>query len=140
MDNLSKKKLLLITFLLDIFLILNIYFNKHTILDILWTITVIICHILFYYNLIYENRYILDILHYFVFILPSLSLFTPNIYIKIISCFLLILIQILWIVEKRCILNEENYKFGYGNELNYYLIIFTSLLAFNIGYIYKNSE
>ena len=140
MDNLSKKKLLLITFLLDIFLILNIYFNKHTILDILWTITVIICHILFYYNLIYENRYILDILHYFVFILPSLSLFTPNIYIKIISCFLLILIQILWIVEKRCILNEDNYKFGYGNELNYYLIIFTPLLAFNIGYIYKNSE
>ena len=140
MDNLSKKKLLLITFLLDIFLILNIYFNKHTILDILWTITVIICHILFYYNLIYENRYILDILHYFVFILPSLSLFTQNIYSKIISCFLLILIQILWIGEKKCILNEENYKFGYGNELNYYLIIFTPLLAFNIGYIYKNPK
>ena len=73
MDNLSKKKLFLITFVLDIFLIGNIYFNEHTILDTIWTITVIICHILFYYNLIYENRYILDILHYFVFILPSLS-------------------------------------------------------------------
>lgn len=139
MDNLSKKKLFLITFVLDIFLIGNIYFNEHTILDTIWTITVIICHILFYYNLIYENRYILDILHYFVFILPSLSLFTPNIYIKIISCFLLILIQILWIIEKRCILNEKNYKFGYGDELNYYLIILTSLLSFNIGYTYKKS-
>jgi hypothetical protein len=138
MDDLSKKKLIIITYLLDIFLIGNIYFNKHTILDIMWTFSVIMCHGLFYYNLIYENRYILDILHYFIFILPTFALFTPNIYIKIISCLLLILIQILWIIEKRCILNEENYKFGYGDALNYYVIMLTSMLSLNIGYVFKN--
>lgn len=138
MDDLSKQKLIIITFLLDIFLIGNIYFNKNTILDSAWTFSVIISHVLFYYNLIYVNRYILDILHYFIFILPTLALFTQNIYIKIISCFLLILIQILWIIEKRCILNEENHKFGYGDELNYYVIILTSMLSLNIGYVFKN--
>jgi len=137
MDDLSKKKLIIITFLLDIFLIANMYFNEHKILDNLWTLSVFTCHILFYYNLTFENRYILDILHYFIFILPTLALFTPNIYIKIISCFLLILIQILWIIEKRCILNEKVYQFGYGNELNNFVIILTSLLSFNIGYLAK---
>ena len=138
MDDLSKKKLITITFLLDLFLIGNIYFNNHTNLDIIWTFSVIVCHGLFYYNLIYENRYILDILHYFIFILPTFALFTPNVYIKIISCLLLILIQILWIIEKRCILNEENHKFGYGDELNFYVIILTSMLSFNIGHVFKN--
>jgi hypothetical protein len=50
----------------------------------------------------------------------------------------LILIQILWIKEKRCILNEDDYKFGYGNELNYYLVVYTPILALSIGTLYNS--
>ena len=132
MDNISKNKLFLITFLLDLFLLYIIFFNKLNYFDFFWILSVIVCHLLFYYNLVKENRYVLDILHYFVFILPSLTLFTKNGLIKGVSIFLLILIQILWIIEKKCILNEENTNFGYGNELNYYLIILTPLLAYTI--------
>ena len=132
MDDLSRKKLFLITFFLDLFLLYIIFFNQLNYFDFFWILSVIVCHMLFYYNLVKENRYVLDVLHYFVFIFPSLALFTKNVLIKFVCIFLLILIQILWIIEKRCILNEENTEFGYGNELNYYLIILTPLLAYSI--------
>tara|TARA_Y100000991_G_C21945719_1_gene337375 strand:- start:315 stop:731 length:417 start_codon:yes stop_codon:yes gene_type:complete len=134
MDELSKKKLFYITFILDLFLVYIIIFQKLNKFDFFWVLSVIICHILFYYNLIKENRKNLDILHYFVFILPLLSLFAKNILIKILSISLLILIQILWIVENRCILNGNDDSFGFGNKINYLFIIFTPILGFNIGY------
>jgi hypothetical protein len=93
---------------------------------------------LFYIALYNENRYILNVLHYFIFILPSFAIFINNICIRIISLLLLILIQILWIKEKRCILNEDDYKFGYGNELNYYLVVYTPILALSIGTLYNS--
>lgn len=133
MDQNSKNKLYMITIFLDIFLLYGLFFYNLNTFDFYWVLSVFLSHLLFYYNLIYYNRYILDILHYFVFILPSLSLFAENIVIKVLSIVLLVLIQVLWIKENRCILNEEDTKFGYGNELNYYLIILTPILAYNTG-------
>jgi hypothetical protein len=139
MDSHSKNQLFFITISLDLFLIFIII--KYTISNValLWIVCVFISHFVFYIALYNENRYILDILHYFVFILPSFAIFINNIYIKSISLLLLILIQILWIKENRCILNEDDYKFGYGNELNYYLVVYTPALALSLGYLY-NSE
>jgi hypothetical protein len=134
MDQLTKNKLVLITIFLDIVLLCALFFYTFETFDSFWIISVFISHLLFYYNLIFYNRYILDILHYFVFILPSLSLFAKNIVIKILSLVLLILIQVLWVLENRCILNEKDSKFGYGNELNYYLLLLTPILSFNIGH------
>ena len=130
------QKLIIFTFTIDLLLLGTIYY-KNAIFDYVWIFSVILCHILFYYSLINYNEYILNILHYFIFILPSLAIFTNNIFINIISFLLMILIQFLWIYEKKCILNENDKQFGYGNELNYYVILLSSLLAFNIGYNLK---
>jgi len=133
MEQNSKNKLYMITIFLDIFLLYVLFFYNLNKFDFYWVLSVFLCHLLFYYNLLYYNRHILDILHYFVFILPSLSIFAENIVIKVLSIILLVLIQVLWIKENRCILNEEDTKFGYGDELNYYLIILTPILAYNTG-------
>jgi len=135
-DDKSIQKLIIFTFTIDLLLLGTIYY-KNAIFDYVWIFSVILCHILFYYSLINYNEYILNILHYFIFILPSLAIFTNNIFINIISFLLMILIQFLWIYEKKCILNENDKQFGYGNELNYYVILLSSLLAFNIGYNLK---
>jgi len=135
-DDKSIQKLIIFTFTIDLLLLGTIYY-KNAIFDYVWIFSVILCHILFYYILINYNEYILNILHYFIFILPSLAIFTNNIFINIISFLLMILIQFLWIYEKKCILNENDKQFGYGNELNYYVILLSSLLAFNIGYNLK---
>jgi hypothetical protein len=138
MDNNSKTKLFIITILLDLFLLFVIIKHTVSITGLLWIAGVFICHLLFYVALYNENRYILNVLHYFIFILPSFAIFINNIYIRIISLLLLILIQILWIKEKRCILNENDYKFGYGDELNHYLVVYTPLLALSIGTLYNS--
>lgn len=135
-DDKSIQKSIIFTFTIDLLLLGTIYY-KNTIFDYIWILSVILCHILFYYSLINYNEYILNILHYFIFILPSLAIFTNNIFINIISFLLMVLIQFLWIYEKKCILNENDKQFGYGNELNYYVILLSSLLAFNIGFNLK---
>ena len=66
MDELSKNKLFLITIFLDLFLVYIIIFYKLNKFDLGWIISVIFCHILFYYALKINNRQILDILHYFI--------------------------------------------------------------------------
>lgn len=139
-DDKSIKKLKIFTFIIDLLLLKTIYYKK-SIYDCIWIFSVILCHILFYYNLINYNEYILNILHYFIFILPSLAIFTNNIIINIISFLLMMLIQFLWLYEKKCILvdNNNNKQFGYGNELNYYVILLSSLLALNIGYNLKQN-
>ena len=105
--------------------------------DTFWVSIVLLSHVFFYYNVINYNRKILEILHYLIFILPTLSLLSDNIFIKTISLCLIVLIQILWIKENRCILNESDSKFGYADELNYYVIFLTCLLSLNISYKIK---
>ena len=57
-DNKSIKKLIIITFILDLFLFGTIYYNKNKLFDCIWISSVIVCHILFYYSLINYNVYI----------------------------------------------------------------------------------
>jgi hypothetical protein len=138
MDSNDKKKLFMVTIILDLLLLTIFFLNKLFLFDKIWVITVILSHILFYYSLHTQNKPFLEILHYLVFILPFLVLFANNIYLKVISLFLVILIQFLWIYEERCILNEKGETFGYGKEISYAIIILTVLLSLNIGYSYKS--
>ena len=131
----DKYKLYGITIILDIILILILYFNNLQLFDKLWIYLILITHSTFYIALKKDSKKILDILHVLIFIFPILSIFSNNIYIKLVSIFLLIVIQILWVYENRCILNEDKDMFGYGNEINTLCIIFTPFLAFNMGYI-----
>tara|TARA_B100001250_G_scaffold297651_1_gene259121 strand:+ start:224 stop:667 length:444 start_codon:yes stop_codon:yes gene_type:complete len=134
MNHYDKIKLYIITIILDFFLLNILLINKSSFFDKIWITSVIISHILFYYSLTYDIKIIIDILHIFVFILPTLSFFCSNIFLKIISIFLFTIIQLLWVYEKRCILNEENEDWGYGDYLNSHVIIFSVILSINIGY------
>ena len=126
-------KLYILTVFLDIALLLILFMNKLVIFDKIWIVTVLFAHLLFYYGLKENNRQLLDVLHYSIFIYPTISIFAKNIFIKLVSLFLLVAIQMLWVYEKRCILNEKNQKFGYGDEINYFSIIITVLLALSIN-------
>ena len=138
MDNASKKKLYVITFLIDSFLIYILFFKYIPLFDIIWIFSVLSTHSLFYYGLMYDDRELIDGVHPFVFILPLSSLFAKHILLKIISLMLVITIQFLWIKEKRCIMNELNQNtFGYGDLLHYSMISLTAMLSLNIGYSYR---
>jgi len=134
MNNIDKNKLYIITGILDCFLLFILITTNSSLFDKLWIFSVLIIHALFFFFLTYFNKPILDFIHKFIFILPVISIFANNIFIKILSLFLLGVIQILWIYEKRCILNEEKEEWGYGDYINYFVIIFTIILSMNIGY------
>ena len=134
MKNIDKIKLYTITAILDFFLLIVLSINKSSIFDKIWLSIVIISHILFYWSLHFYIKFLIDILHILLFILPTLSFFCSNIYFKIISILLFILIQLLWVYEKKCLLNEEDEDWGIGDHLNSFVIIFSVILSINIGY------
>jgi hypothetical protein len=130
-------KLFFITLIIDIQYLVALYYSYLSVYDKLWISSLLILHILFYYGLFTVNRNLLDFLHYFVFIMPILALLIDNLYFKIITLFLITLIQFLWLSEERCILNEKNYIFGYGKEVSLLIILLTILLSANIGYTFS---
>ena len=114
----DKIKLYCITILIDLILIsiLKIYILNSE--EKKFIHLAILVHILFYYGLYFNKRYLLYIIHHFIFILPLISIFLKNKNIKNICLIVLIIVQILWIIEKRCILNENNEELGYGIYTN----------------------
>ena len=129
-----KQTLTALTLSIDIFLLYVLYRVPFNIKDKIWIYTVLVSHVIFLHALYTDNRTTLDLIHPLIFILPFLSLFATNIWIKTISAILLIIIQLLWIKENKCILNEKTTEFGYGDELAFATLITTSLLCLNIGY------
>ena len=116
----DKYKLYTITFIIDIFLIYSLLKINIVSFDFIFIIITLCLHILFYYSLHTYDKEIIDILHYFVFLLPFFSLFTNLIYIKIACLFLITIIQCLWIYEDRCIMNEPEDDFGFGDLTSYF--------------------
>ena len=134
MDQLSKRKLYVITFSLDGPLFYGLSTLTFCTIDQIWVSMVLGCHLLFVYALYSNDLILIDILHYFVAILPFLSIATTHILPKILSCSLLVLIQILWIKEKRCIMNVGRSDFGYGDKISYFILSLTVTLSGLIGY------
>uniref|UniRef100_A0A6C0FEW8 Uncharacterized protein n=1 Tax=viral metagenome TaxID=1070528 RepID=A0A6C0FEW8_9ZZZZ len=130
----QKNKLYIITITLDFFIIYLLLNFELNLIDIIWCLTVLICHITFLYALKTDYKDLLDFLHIFVFAIPFFSVFTTNVITKIVTCVLLYIIQLLWIKEKKCILNEEQYDFGYGDYISYYTLSLSILLSFQAGY------
>ena len=129
-----KNTLYIITITIDFFIIYLLLNFELNLLDLLWCFTVLICHFAFIYALKTDYKNLLDFLHILIFVIPFFTVFTRNAIIKIVTLVLLIIIQILWIKEKKCILNEENYEFGYSDYLSYYTLILSILLSFQAGY------
>lgn len=133
MKDKDKIKIYLITALLDSGLIYLCTKKKLPFIDVSWCYTTLIIHFIFYYGLYHNMKNILRSLHYFIFILPFLSTFVNTIYPKILSLFLLISIQFLWVIENRCILNEEGETMGFGGITNIAIISLNTILSFQIG-------
>jgi hypothetical protein len=136
----NKNKLYIITLTIDFFIIYLLLNFELNILDLIWCFTVLICHVTFIYALKTDYKTLIDFLHILIFIIPFFTVFTRNVIIKIVTCGLLIIIQLLWIKEKRCILNEENYEFGYSDYLSYYTLSLSMLLSFQSGYYLHESN
>jgi hypothetical protein len=134
MNTQDKYKLYIITFIIDLFLIYSLFKINIISFDFIYIIIILCLHILFYYSIYNYDKEVIDILHYFVFLMPFLSLFSTIIYIKIACLFLLTIIQCLWINENRCIMNEPSDDFGFGNLTSFYTLFLTIALSLNIGY------
>ena len=140
LDNTSKLKLYLITGFIDIFIILTLLYYKLNYFDYFWFISLLLVHLTFYVSLYYNLKKTINVLHFSVFIFPTIAIFSTHFSIKILSLLFLLLIQILWIKEKRCILNELDDKFGYGEELSLYVLFLTSIISILVGKDIQNNE
>lgn len=67
---------------------------------------ILFTHIIFLFSLNFYNKKMLDFLHVVIFFALGVSIFLSNIYLILTCYILLIIIQILWVIENRCILNE----------------------------------
>ena len=135
----EKNKLYIITISIDFFIVYLLLNFELNLIDMIWCLTVLLCHVTFLYALKTDYKILLDFLHIFVFILPFFAVFTKNAIIKIVTCGLLYIIQLLWINEKRCILNEENQEFGYGDYLSYYTLSLSIMSNGGSIYLFHSS-
>ena len=115
-----------------------------TIYDTIYCYIVLFTHVVFLLSMHYNITELLEFLHYIVFLLLSAGLGASNVFILSICLFLSTTIQVLWVYEERCILNERAptststptpSQFGYGKELNVYMILLTILFSMKIGSI-----
>mgnify|MGYP001345759357 FL=1 len=132
----DKKKLYILTTFLDILIINILIFTKMNTFDKAFSYIILFTHTIFFFSLNFYNKKILDFLHVVIFSALGVSIFLSNIYLILTCYILLIIIQILWVIENRCILNEKDDKFGFGEELNTFCIILTSILTVKIFYKY----
>ena len=127
-----EKKIILmfITLVLDVLIIYSLI-HKLKLFDFYYAFSILIIHGIFINALFLNNRKILDILHYSVFLYIAFSPFLSNKYLIGANLLLLFLIQLLWILKNCCILNDPNnpIRFGFGYEISIFTLIYTIILA-----------
>ena len=135
LETINKIKLALLTCILDIAIIYT-YVTSTTLplYDKIFCILILVTHFFFYIFLYFYNEDILQFIHVIVFLSLGISVFLSNINLLIMCLLLIIVIQILWIVENRCILNEKKHNFGYSKNLEIYTRILTIILLFKTIY------
>lgn len=93
------------TILIDIALIWILVTNKLNMYDTVFICTAIFVHLLFYIGLFFNNRQLLDICHYMLFIMIICSIFITNDMLMMLLLSLIIVIYITWSLFNKCILN-----------------------------------
>lgn len=128
------QKAALITGTMDVFLLAVLFNCVLTIFDKFFTISIIGIHLIFLYGLYSQSDLIIDGLHGSIFLYLFLGIFLDNKYLLGITLFLAITIQLLWIVEDRCILNKTPGQFGYSKELSFLMIFLTVILSMKLSH------
>ena len=132
----NKYKLAFITSMLD-FLIIYIITNEElNEFDRNFANMVLLLHLLFFISLKNNYKGLLYLLHVLVFLFLFISIYISNKDLLSVCILLTIIIQILWILEGKCILNEEGEESGYGNKFSLIFIILTVALSVKLGTLY----
>tara|TARA_B100001250_G_C19484648_1_gene650243 strand:- start:21 stop:437 length:417 start_codon:yes stop_codon:yes gene_type:complete len=134
-DNKCKNKLYCLTLLLDIVLLFILCNYKLNCFDFIYCISLLISHALFFYGLIYYNKKLLDCLHIAIFIYVLLSIFLQNKYLIGLCLFFTLTLQVLWIIENKCILNEGNENWGMSKSISLLTLLINTILAYKLGNI-----
>ena len=75
----------------------------------------------------------LEVLHLFCFFLVSFSIYLENINLLLISLLLIVIIQVLWRLENKCILMDDGETFGFGMTIEIITLIITILISIKVG-------
>jgi hypothetical protein len=133
------QKAAIITGTMDIFLLIVLFKCCLNIFDKFFTISIILIHFIFLYGLyglygLYsQSELLIDVLHGCIFLYLFLGIFLENKYLLGITLFLTIIIQLLWVIEERCILNKTQDQFGYSKELSFFMIFLTVILSMKLS-------
>ena len=131
MNITDKIKLFFMTIVIDI-LLYTIILSQIDFYNLIFVYSIFITHFIFIISLLYDLNLVLKIIHHIIFLYPILCFFINNLYLKLLSLSLLLVIQLLWIIEGRCILSERENEFGYGELTTYVVRLLTLFLIRNI--------
>jgi len=130
----NKLKLTIITLIMDLGFLITLFTNRLNYYELFTTITILITHILFYKNLLQKyNKENLDILHCFVPILLLMSIGFSNKYLVLFSLYFITIVQFMWIVENKCILNEKQDSWGMSKFSSVFSLGLTIVLSYKLG-------
>jgi len=133
-------KLISLTLLLDLLLLFILLSQSLKVSDTCFVYNVFLVHFIFLYSLCYGHQLFIDFCHYSLFLLLLISPFIVcNLYILCVCLFLVFMIQFLWVVEGRCILNKEGDFFGFGKTISICTLLHTIFLSIIIGKKYMTS-
>ena len=134
----DKLQIYIYTLIIDIVLITILFTQKLNIFDKIYIYTLLITHLIFYYALKKTNKPIINILHYLIFLFLTIGLLLSNKYMILLCTGVLILIQILWIINKKCILNNISHiEHGYGESVSFLTILITFIYFIKLIKIYN---
>jgi len=141
MDRIYKTCLYFITVLLEIMIVYawKQEGDKWNAWDKGFCIFVFCCHIPFYFALFFENRRMLDILHFTVFLSTLFGFFVNSYFLLLLIISFCIGIQVQWTCINKCILNsdEQNISsnFGFGKITTISTLLYTCFLSYRLGII-----
>ena len=131
-------KMILITLVLDVFLIYILLCRFLNRMDTYLIFLFLLCHIVFLYSLIKNNEMLINILHYLLCILLFVTAFlVEDILLLMVLLFLVFMIQFLWIIENKCIMNKDGEQMfrnkWIDNGGRVVTLLLTIYLSFKIG-------
>ena len=133
----DKIKLSALTLFVDLGFIYGLYYKKLNLYDKIFSACTLTTHSIFLYYLYKQNKKKLDLLHCFIPILLIGSTKLTNPLLIFSSLTMLSGIQILWVIEERCILNDSKDTWGFTKSIQISAILLTILLSVKLGYNVK---
>jgi len=132
-SNKNKNKLYAITFFLDCILMYILEHEDLNDTDTNFIYSMFLVHLLLYVSLYNSYYKLVDALHVILFASFFYGVYLENFLLKSLLLWLIGLIQILWVVEKDCIMNTKPLGPGYGQILSILIIIYFAYFSFELG-------